>query len=480
MSANATVARWEARRLRDAVTKLVDGSHNPPPKQGDGRPMLSARNVDNGQINFGEYRLISNDAFATEHARTRVAPGDVLLTIVGTIGRSAVVPEGHEPFALQRSVAVLTANDDLLPKFLAYQLQSPKVQRHFESHARGTAQKGVYLKTLGETPILVPPVSVQTNIIAEIEKQFSRLDEAVANLKRVKANLKRYKAAMLKAAVEGRLVPSEAELAKREGRAYETGTELLERILDTRRSKRNGTGDYTHPDWTETVRPPQLPEGWSTCGIAQIVSAGRDALKTGPFGTLLKKHEHRSSGVPVLGIENICSMRFIRKTKISITFEKARQLNDYAAQPGDVLVSRSGTVGEVCVVPNDHGEARISTNLLRVRLASNGMLPEFLVLLFNGSPFVLDQVAQLCKGSTRDFLNQGILKRLSFVVPPLAEQHRIVAEVDRRLSIVREVESEVDANLKRAQALRQAVLARAFAPPGATCAGQSEHAAATA
>ncbi|EQD26350.1 type I restriction-modification system specificity subunit, partial [mine drainage metagenome] len=66
-------------------------------------------------------------------------------------------------------------------------------------------------------------------------------------------------------------------------------------------------------------------------------------------------------------------------------------------------------------------------------------------------------------GGTMEILNLGIVKALPVPLPPLREQHRIVAEVDRRLSIVREVEAEVDANLKRAQALRQSVLTRAFA-----------------
>ncbi len=87
--------------------------------------------------------------------------------------------------------------------------------------------------------MLVPiaPLEQQKRIVAEIEKQFSRLDEAVTNLKRVKANLKRYKAAVLKAAVEGRLVETEAELARREGRNYETGEQLLQRILEERRQQ---------------------------------------------------------------------------------------------------------------------------------------------------------------------------------------------------------------------------------------------------
>ena len=73
--------------------------------------------------------------------------------------------------------------------------------------------------------------------MAEIEALFTDLDAAVAALKRVQANLKRYRASVLKAACEGRLVPTEAELARKEGRTYETGEQLLARILKERRAK---------------------------------------------------------------------------------------------------------------------------------------------------------------------------------------------------------------------------------------------------
>jgi type I restriction enzyme S subunit len=90
------------------------------------------------------------------------------------------------------------------------------------------------------------------------------------------------------------------------------------------------------------------------------------------------------------------------------------------------------------------------------------MLSDFFVMLFNGSPFVLDQITELCKGSTRVFLNQSILKSIVFPLPPLDEQRRIVAEVERRLSVVGEVESAVEVGLVRAGRLRQSVLRSAF------------------
>jgi len=88
-------------------------------------------------------------------------------------------------------------------------------------------------------PIRTPlaPLNEQKRIAFEIEKQFTRLDDAVKTLKRVQANLKRYRASVLKAACEGRLVPAEADLARKEGRSYEPASELLKRILTERRAK---------------------------------------------------------------------------------------------------------------------------------------------------------------------------------------------------------------------------------------------------
>jgi len=91
-----------------------------------------------------------------------------------------------------------------------------------------------------------------------------------------------------------------------------------------------------------------------------------------------------------------------------------------------------------------------------------GILPQFLCLLLNGSPFVLRQINRLCSGSTRDFLNQEILKALLLPLPPFAEQVRIVRIVDEHLSSIEHLEAQVDANLRRAARLRQGILKRAF------------------
>ena len=99
------------------------------------------------------------------------------------------------------------------------------------SRSTGTTFEAIRGDDLRSHAFPLAPRPEQHRIVAEIEKQFTRLDASVAALKRVQANLKRYRASLLKAACEGKLVPTEAELAQSEGRDYEPADQLLERIL---------------------------------------------------------------------------------------------------------------------------------------------------------------------------------------------------------------------------------------------------------
>src|SRR5690606_19122091 len=122
-------------------------------------------------------------------------------------------------------------------------------------------------------------------------------DEAVANLKRVKANLKHYKAAVLKAAVEGRLVETEAEIARREGRSFETGEQLLQRILETRRSQWNGKGKYKEPAAPNTTDLPELPEGWVWATVEQLNLSNRPCA----YG-VLQPGDDMADGIPFVRV----------------------------------------------------------------------------------------------------------------------------------------------------------------------------------
>ena len=132
--------------------------------------------------------------------------------------------------------------------------------------------------------------------MAEIEKQFTRLEAGVAALKRVQANLKRYRAAVLIAACEGRLVPTEAEIARKEGRAYESGSALLARILSERRKNWQGRGKYKEPAAPETDGLGALPEGWAWATLDQLLGLMRNGISAKPDA---------ESGLPILRISAV-------------------------------------------------------------------------------------------------------------------------------------------------------------------------------
>ncbi len=180
---------WEVKKLGDVCLKVTDGSHNPPKGvENSDYIMLSSKNIFNNLITFDEPRYLTKEDFEQENARTLVSTGDVLLTIVGTIGRAAVV-ENESKFTLQRSVAVLKPDErQLFSRFLMFLLQS-SIGRLTEG-ARGVAQKGIYLKQLREMLFSIPPLSEQQRIVDILDQAFEAIDTAIANTQQAISNAK--------------------------------------------------------------------------------------------------------------------------------------------------------------------------------------------------------------------------------------------------------------------------------------------------
>ena len=154
-----------------------------------------------------------------------VQPLDVLISVsnsLGLVGKVAQVTDLPHKSTLGAFITLLRFSSNLDAKCYYYQMASPKVQTEIRHSASTTTNiSNISSSKLSEVTLKVPPLPEQHRIVAEIEKQFTRLDASVGALKRAQANLKRYRASVLKAACEGKLVPTEAELARSEGRDYE-------------------------------------------------------------------------------------------------------------------------------------------------------------------------------------------------------------------------------------------------------------------
>lgn len=140
-----------------------------------GIPLLSAANINDNSILMNEIsRWITNEEWKIENQRTNIEVGDVLLTIVGSIGRSAVV-QNNNHFALQRSVAVIKPCL-INPLYLMHIVQSPQIQKWLTDNSKGTAQKGIYLNALSLMIIPIPPLAEQARIVEHIHIAYKHLD----------------------------------------------------------------------------------------------------------------------------------------------------------------------------------------------------------------------------------------------------------------------------------------------------------------
>ena len=162
---------WEYKKLGELCTSISDGSHNPP--KGIDHSlyrMISSQNVfdDNLQITEDNVRYITESDHLCENKRTKLQKDVVLLTIVGTIGRSCVLKGNEGCLTLQRSVAALHPSDQIMPRYLMHCLIGNRHTLNQEAH--GIAQKGIYLKQLSSLSIPLPPKSTQLAIVSELDK----------------------------------------------------------------------------------------------------------------------------------------------------------------------------------------------------------------------------------------------------------------------------------------------------------------------
>ena len=308
----------------------------------------------------------------------------------------------------------------------------------------------------------MPPLPEQHRIVAEIERLFTRLDASVASLERARANLRRYRASVLKSACEGTLVPTEASLAREEGRDYEPGSVLLERVLAARRarweSQEKRRGKYREPSPPDVSGLPELPEGWVWATLSQI-----SELKGGVTKGQKYRNEQSLREVPYLRVANV-QRGYLDLKQLSMIETTQETIDQLRLVPGDVLFTEGGDrdkLGRGWVWKGEVEECIHQNHVFRARLFLDGVIPE--IVSWWGNSFGQDFFSRVGKQTTNlASINLSVLSQFPVPLPPLAEQRRIVAEVERRLSVIRQSEVAVEASLARAGRLRQSILKQAF------------------
>ena len=260
-----------------------------------------------------------------------------------------------------------------------------------------------HFQYLLKSDIAVPPLPTQHAIVSRIETLFAELDKAVQHLRTAQQQLKTYRQAVLN-----------HWLNNEDGR-------------------------------------------WETVKLGEVA----EKIFDGPFGTHLKSDDYVSSGIRVVRLENIKAGYFDDSKQSYVTPEKYEIIKRHTVYPTDLIMSTfiSEKV-KVCQMPKHIEFAVNKADCIGIRLkplANNDFIKYYLSLRS-----VYHQLEIQVHGATRPRVNTTQIKNIEINLPPLAEQQRIVAEIESRLSQASTSSAYIENALQQAEALRQSILKKAF------------------
>ncbi len=402
---------WERKRLGD-ITRVLRGA-SPRPK-GDPKyyggtiPWIKISDITSEE---GKYLTKTVDTVTPEGVKKSrfLSRGSLILSICATVCVPKILSvDGciHDGFVYFPDLP-----KDVDKNFLYYYFQSIRTAV-IQENRQGLTQVNLNTGIVSNFQIPLPPLPEQERIINRIEEILSDLDAGVTVLERVRVGLKRYKASVLKAAVEGKLLGS---------RKIEHG---------------------------------ELPEGWRLAKVEELAKVGTGA-------TPLRSEPKYWNGGSIPWITSgALNELAVYEAKEFITELAVKETNAKVFSAGALLVAMYGegkTRGKVSELMMD-----AATNQACAALVFTGEMVEhkpYVKLFFEKN---YEDIRLLSSGGVQPNLNLSIIKNTRIPLPPLDEQRRIVAEVERRLSVVGEVESAVEVSLVRAGRLRQSVLRSAF------------------
>lgn len=234
--------------------------------------------------------------------------------------------------------------------------------------------------------------------------------------------------------------------------------ELIDSLLNKRRLSIAKLNQLAQSIFLDMFGDPQEnPKNFPVKPLKKFYIDDKNGTKCGPFGSALKKGEYQDNGIAVWNMDNITSTgKLIDIPRLWITPAKFSELESYSVIDGDVIISRAGTVGKMCVVRSTHKQSIISTNLIRVRFGES-LIPEYFVSLMI---FCKGRVGRLKTGSDGAFthMNTGILDDLSFPYPPIELQKDFI----KRLSKITELKIKLDKSIMQLTGLQQSLSQKFF------------------
>ena len=270
-------------------------------------------------------------------------------------------------------------------------------------------------------------------------------------------NAQQLKNSILQEAIEGRLVPQDPN--------DEPASVLLDRIRKEK-AKMVKEGKLKKKDFEvkpieEDEKPFEIPESWEWCRLSQFCTR----FSTGPFGTMVHKEDYVvSEGYPLINPTNIKNGRVCSDDIKMVSITKYNELSSYVLQIDDIVLARRGDLSKIAIISNKEEGWLAGTGAFFMHFVDGLFLP-FFILLYK-SPYCQSHLLSQSVGGTMNNLNQSLLADFLVPLPPLAEQHRIVAKIEELLPKVEEYGKAQEAldklNAELPERLKKSILQEAI------------------
>ena len=392
-------------RLGDIATVVTKGT----------TPTTMGFQFEDGGINFVKIESISEDGtFLKEKfshisdecnvqmRRSQLQENDILFSIAGAIGRSAIVTKEILPANTNQALAIIRVPKGKIDyNYLLYALSSSAINQQATQHQQGVAQLNISLKNVSDFLLPIYTEAMQKRIVNNLKK----IDKLIS--------LRKQQLAKLDELVKARFV------------------EMF--------------GD-----------PINNPMKWTVSKIEDITAQEKNALKAGPFGSALKKEFYVRSGYKIYGQEQvICGDASFGDYYIDE--EKYKELKNCAVQAGDILISLVGTYGKTLIMPDNYEAGIINPRLMKITLNKNKVTPIYFKYYFESNALKASMDANT-HGGTMGILNLGIIRQMKIQVPPLSLQNQFAAFVER----VDQQKQTVQQSLEKLELMKKALMQEYF------------------
>jgi type I restriction enzyme, S subunit len=465
MSKTELPVGWSKSRIGDVVEDHIERGL---PENEREFTYIDISAVDNRRKEIVEPKTLPI-AQAPSRAQQQVQAGDVLVsTTRPNLNAVAVVPTQLNGAIVSTGFAVLRPVL-LEPRWLFSVVQSENFVNGMSNLVKGALYPAIRPSHVYDYEMPVPPLAEQKRITEKLAKLVKRIQNVSEALETLPKLIQQYRAAILEAACTGRLVPTEAELARKEHRDFEPASVLLKRIIVERRSKweadqlakiraagkrpENDKWRKKYPIPAEPTRraDAQLPQGWTWASLEQLT----DPTRVICYGILMPK-THVESGVPYVKVrdmkEDTIDVLSLQRTSPKI----AKQYERASLKAGDILLAIRGTYGKVAKVPKELEGGNITQDT--ARLAISHLTEAAFIMWQLRSPRMQGYFQEVARGVAVKGVNIGDIRPATIALPPVAEQKRIIAELERRLSVIDQTREAIQAALMECTNLRAALL----------------------